>query len=347
MKNEIVANPPVFLHKGDVINKGVNKELDDLKEIKNSGKRLLDKMLQHEIDKTSISSLKISFNNVFGYYLEVRNIHKDKVPENWIRKQTLVNAERYITPELKDYESKILSAQNNISIIENEIYSKLVTTVAEKTLLLQKNAQIISRLDCLLSFSKIANKFNYCKPILNDNCDLKIIKGRHPVIEQQLDSLKNYIPNDIDLNKIDQQIMMITGPNMSGKSALLRQTALIVLMAQIGCYVPAEAVEIGVVDKIFTRVGASDNISMGESTFMVEMNETASILNNLIENSLILLDEIGRGTSTYDGVSIAWAIAEYLHNIQQKQKHYLQLIIMNLNEMSQQFDRIKTYNVSS
>ena len=254
IENEIVANPPVFLHKGDIINKGVNKELDDLKEIKNSGKRLLDKMLQNEIDKTSISSLKISFNNVFGYYLEVRNIHKDKVPENWIRKQTLVNAERYITPELKDYESKILSAQNNISIIENEIYSKLVTTVAEKTLLLQKNAQIISRLDCLLSFSKIANKFNYCKPILNNNCDLKIIKGRHPVIEQQLDSLNSYIPNDIDLNKIDQQIMMITGPNMSGKSALLRQTALIVLMAQIGCYVPAEAVEIGVVDQIFTRV---------------------------------------------------------------------------------------------
>ena len=346
IENEIVANPPVFLHKGDVINKGVNKELDDLKEIKNSGKRLLDKMLQNEIDKTSISSLKISFNNVFGYYLEVRNIHKDKVPENWIRKQTLVNAERYITPELKDYESKILSAQNNISIIENEIYSKLVTTVAKKTRLLQKNAQIISRLDCLLSFSKIANKFNYCKPILNNNCDLKIIKGRHPVIEQQLDSLKNYIPNDIDLNKIDQQIMMITGPNMSGKSALLRQTALIVLMAQIGCYVPAEAVEIGVVDKIFTRVGASDNISMGESTFMVEMNETASILNNLSKNSLILLDEIGRGTSTYDGVSIAWSIAEYIHNHQTQAKTLFATHYHELNDMSVQFERIKNFNVS-
>ena len=346
IENEIVANPPVFLHKGDVINKGVNKELDDLKEIKNSGKRLLDKMLQNEIDKTSISSLKISFNNVFGYYLEVRNIHKDKVPENWIRKQTLVNAERYITPELKDYESKILSAQNNISIIENEIYSKLVTTVAEETLLLQKNAQIISRLDCLLSFSKIANKFNYCKPILNNNCDLKIIKGRHPVIEQQLDSLKNYIPNDIDLNKIDQQIMMITGPNMSGKSALLRQTALIVLMAQIGCYVPAEAVEIGVVDKIFTRVGASDNISMGESTFMVEMNETASILNNLSQNSLILLDEIGRGTSTYDGVSIAWSIAEYIHNHPTQAKTLFATHYHELNDMSAQFERIKNFNVS-
>ena len=346
IENEIVASPPVFLHKGDVINKGVNKELDDLKEIKNSGKRLLDKMLQNEIDKTSISSLKISFNNVFGYYLEVRNIHKDKVPENWIRKQTLVNAERYITPELKDYESKILSAQNNISIIENEIYSKLVTTIAEKTLLLQKNAQIISRLDCLLSFSKIATKFNYCKPILNDNCDLKIIKGRHPVIEQQLDSLKNYIPNDIDLNKIDQQIMMITGPNMSGKSALLRQTALIVLMAQIGCYVPAEAVEIGVVDKIFTRVGASDNISMGESTFMVEMNETASILNNLSQNSLILLDEIGRGTSTYDGVSIAWSIAEYIHNHPTQAKTLFATHYHELNDMSAQFERIKNFNVS-
>ena len=346
IENEIVANPPVFLHKGDVINKGVNKELDDLKEIKNSGKRLLDKMLQNEIDKTSISSLKISFNNVFGYYLEVRNIHKDKVPENWIRKQTLVNAERYITPELKDYESKILSAQNNISIIENEIYSKLVTTVAKKTRLLQKNAQIISRLDCLLSFSKIANKFNYCKPILNNNCDLKIIKGRHPVIEQQLDSLKNYIPNDIDLNKIDQQIMMITGPNMSGKSALLRQTALIVLMAQIGCYVPAEAVEIGVVDKIFTRVGASDNISMGESTFMVEMNETASILNNLSKNSLILLDEIGRGTSTYDGVSIAWSIAEYIHNHPTQAKTLFATHYHELNDMSAQFERIKNFNVS-
>jgi DNA mismatch repair protein MutS len=303
-------------------------------------------MLQNEIDKTSISSLKISFNNVFGYYLEVRNIHKDKVPENWIRKQTLVNAERYITPELKDYESKILSAQNNISIIENDIYSKLVTSVAEKTLLLQKNAQIISRLDCLLSFSKIANKFNYCKPILNNNCDLKIIKGRHPVIEQQLDSLKDYIPNDIDLNKTDQQIMMITGPNMSGKSALLRQTALIVLMAQIGCYVPAEAVEIGVVDKIFTRVGASDNISMGESTFMVEMNETASILNNLSQNSLILLDEIGRGTSTYDGVSIAWSIAEYIHNHPTQAKTLFATHYHELNDMSAQFERIKNFNVS-
>ena len=246
----------------------------------------------------------------------------------------------------RDYESKILSAQNDISIIENKIYSKLVATIAEKTLLLQKNAQIISRLDCLLSFSKIANKFNYCKPILNNNCDLKIIKGRHPVIEQQLDSLKNYIPNDIDLNKIDQQIMMITGPNMSGKSALLRQTALIVLMAQIGSYVPAEAVEIGIVDKIFTRVGASDNISMGESTFMVEMNETASILNNLSQNSLILLDEIGRGTSTYDGVSIAWSIAEYIHNHPTQAKTLFATHYHELNDMSAQFERIKNFNVS-
>ena len=337
---------PVNIKKGNVIKEKYNSELDNLRNLSESGKNYLDEILEREKKLTGISSLKISFNNVFGYYIEVRNIHKDKVPNDWIRKQTLVNAERYITPELKDYESKILSAQNNISIIENEIYSKLVTTVAEKTLLLQKNAQIISRLDCLLSFSKIANKFNYCKPILNDNCDLKIIKGRHPVIEQQLDSLKNYIPNDIDLNKIDQQIMMITGPNMSGKSALLRQTALIVLMAQIGCYVPAEAVEIGVVDKIFTRVGASDNISMGESTFMVEMNETASILNNLSQNSLILLDEIGRGTSTYDGVSIAWSIAEYIHNHPTQAKTLFATHYHELNDMSAQFERIKNFNVS-
>ena len=303
-------------------------------------------MLQDEIEKTSISSLKISFNNVFGYYLEVRNIHKDKVPDTWIRKQTLVNAERYITQELKEYEEKILSAQEKISSIESELYNKLTDYIAKYISTLQKNAHVISRLDCLLSFSKLANRFNYAKPIINNNSDLKIKKGRHPVIEQQLESIKNYIPNDISLDQKQQQLIMITGPNMSGKSAILRQTALIVLMAQIGCYVPAESAEIGLVDKIFTRVGASDNISIGESTFMVEMNETASILNNLSENSLILLDEIGRGTSTYDGISIAWSIAEYLHEHPTKAKTLFATHYHELNEMTNKFLRIKNYNVS-
>ena len=303
-------------------------------------------MLQDEIEKTSISSLKISFNNVFGYYLEVRNIHKDKVPDTWIRKQTLVNAERYITQELKEYEEKILSAQEKISSIESELYNKLTDYIAKYISTLQKNAHVISRLDCLLSFSKLANRFNYAKPIINNNSDLKIKKGRHPVIEQQLESVKNYIPNDISLDQKQQQLIMITGPNMSGKSAILRQTALIVLMAQIGCYVPAESAEIGLVDKIFTRVGASDNISIGESTFMVEMNETASILNNLSENSLILLDEIGRGTSTYDGISIAWSIAEYLHEHPTKAKTLFATHYHELNEMTNKFSRIKNFNVS-
>ena len=346
IENELVDNPPVFLHKGDVIKVGVDSNLDELREIKNSGKKYLDKMLQKEIEKTSISSLKISYNNVFGYYLEVRNIHKDKVPDSWIRKQTLVNAERYITAELKEYEEKILSAQDKISLIESEIFIKLIEAVSLRILSLKKNAYVISNLDCLLSFSKIAERNNYTRPKIDDSTNLKITQGRHPVIEQQLESLKSYVPNDINLNQIDQQLMMITGPNMSGKSALLRQTALIVLMAQIGSYVPAEAAEIGLVDKIFTRVGASDNISMGESTFMVEMNETASILNNLSENSLVLLDEIGRGTSTYDGVSIAWSIAEYIHNHPAKAKTLFATHYHELNEMTNKFERIKNFNVS-
>ena len=346
IENELVDNPPVFLHKGDVIKVGVDSNLDELREIKNSGKKYLDKMLQKEIEKTSISSLKISYNNVFGYYLEVRNIHKDKVPDSWIRKQTLVNAERYITAELKEYEEKILSAQDKISNIESEIFIKLIEAISLKILSLKKNAYVISNLDCLLSFSKIAERNNYTRPKIDDSTNLKITKGRHPVIEQQLESLKSYVPNDINLNQTDQQLMMITGPNMSGKSALLRQTALIVLMAQIGSYVPVEAAEIGLVDKIFTRVGASDNISMGESTFMVEMNETASILNNLSENSLVLLDEIGRGTSTYDGVSIAWSIAEYIHNHPAKAKTLFATHYHELNEMTNKFERIKNFNVS-
>ena len=346
IENEIVNDPPAFLHKLDIIKRGVDSELDELKEIKDSAKNFLEKMRVTESEKTGIRSLKISYNNVFGYYLEVRNIHKDKVPQSWIRKQTLVNAERYITAELKEYESKIMSAQERIGVIEYNIYNKIIDAISEQIIVLKKNANIISFLDCLLSFSKISTKYNYVKPVINNSSKLRIIKGRHPVIEQQLEHLKSYIPNDIILNQENQQLIMITGPNMSGKSAILRQTALIVLMAQIGCFVPAENVEIGIVDKIFTRVGASDNISMGESTFMVEMNETASILNNLSKNSLILLDEIGRGTSTYDGISIAWSIAEYIHQHKTKAKTLFATHYHELNEMTNQFERIKNYNVS-
>ena len=346
IENEIVSDPPAFLHKLDIIKRGVDSELDELKEIKDSAKNFLEKMRVAESEKTGIPSLKISYNNVFGYYLEVRNIHKDKVPQSWIRKQTLVNAERYITAELKEYESKIMSAQERIGVIEYNIYNKIIDEISEQIIVLKKNANIISFLDCLLSFSKISTKYNYVKPVINNSSKLRIIKGRHPVIEQQLENLKSYIPNDIILNQENQQLIMITGPNMSGKSAILRQTALIVLMAQIGCFVPAENVEIGIVDKIFTRVGASDNISMGESTFMVEMNETASILNNLSKNSLILLDEIGRGTSTYDGISIAWSIAEYIHQHNTKAKTLFATHYHELNEMTNQFERIKNYNVS-
>jgi len=346
IEKELIDNPPMLLHKGDVIKGGVNSELDELRLIKRSGKEYLDKILQREIKKTGITSLKISFNNVFGYYLEVRNRFKEQVPEEWIRKQTLVNAERYITEELKEYENKILSAEDKISHLENSLYSDLVATLSEYIEVIQLNAYLVSQLDCLLSFSLVAKKHNYVKPNINEDSSLLIRKGRHPVIEQQLDTGEYYIPNDIFLDREKQQIMMITGPNMSGKSALLRQTALIVLMAQIGSFVPANSAEIGLVDKVFTRVGASDNISMGESTFMVEMNETASILNNLSENSLILLDEIGRGTSTYDGVSIAWAIAEYLHEQPARPKTLFATHYHELNDMKETFSRIKNYNVS-
>ena len=343
---EISDDPPLLIHKGNVIKTGINKELDDLRSIQSSGKDFLNKILNREIKNTGINSLKISFNNVFGYYLEVRNKYKDQVPSNWIRKQTLVNAERYITEELKEYENKILSAEDKIQTIESRLYNDLVLSLTEFIEPIQINANLVSQLDCLLSFSLIAKKNNYCKPQVNNSSKLVIKQGRHPVIEQQLDAGDTYVPNDIFLDRDQQQIMMITGPNMSGKSALLRQTALIVLMSQIGSYVPANSAEIGLVDKIFTRVGASDNISMGESTFMVEMSETASILNNLSENSLILMDEIGRGTSTYDGVSIAWAIAEYLHNHKTKAKTLFATHYHELNEMAKEFSRIKNYNVS-
>ena len=346
IETELSENPPILLNKGNVIKEGVDPELDELRLIQNSGKEFLNNMLEREIKKTGISSLKISFNNVFGYYLEVRNRFKDHVPEDWIRKQTLVSAERYITEELKEYEHKILSAEDKISAIENKLYTELVKSISDYIKSIQLNAYLVSQLDCLLSFSLIAQRYNYVKPSVNNSSSLIIKKGRHPVIERQLEMGASYIPNDIFLDRKMQQIMMITGPNMSGKSALLRQNALIVLMAQIGSFVPAGSAEIGIVDKVFTRVGASDNISMGESTFMVEMNETASILNNLSENSLILLDEIGRGTSTYDGVSIAWAIAEYLHEHPSKPKILFATHYHELNEMTKQFTRIKNYNVS-
>ena len=346
IETEISDDPPLLIYKGNVIKTGFNKELDDLRSIQSSGKDFLNKILDREVKNTGINSLKISFNNVFGYYLEVRNKYKDQVPSNWIRKQTLVNAERYITEELKEYENKILSAEDKIQTIESRLYNDLVLSLTEFIEPIQINANLVSQLDCLLSFSLIAKKNNYCKPQVNNSSKLVIKQGRHPVIEQQLDAGDTYVPNDIFLDRDQQQIMMITGPNMSGKSALLRQTALIVLMSQIGSYVPANSAEIGLVDKIFTRVGASDNISMGESTFMVEMSETASILNNLSENSLILMDEIGRGTSTYDGVSIAWAIAEYLHNHKTKAKTLFATHYHELNEMAKEFSRIKNYNVS-
>ena len=346
IETEISENPPILLHKGGVVNDGVNDELDQLRAIKNSAKDFLDKILEREVSKTGISSLKISFNNVFGYYLEVRNRFKEQVPKDWIRKQTLVSSERYITEELKEYEEKIISAEDKISIIENKLYHELVQGISSSIKPIQLDAYFISQLDCLLSFSSIAKRYNYTKPTVNQTSSLSIKKGRHPVIERQLEKGDSYIPNDIFLDREKQQVMMITGPNMSGKSALLRQTALIVLMTQIGSFVPAKSAEVGLVDKIFTRVGASDNISMGESTFMLEMNETASILNNLSEDSLILLDEIGRGTSTYDGVSIAWAIAEYLHEHSTKAKTLFATHYHELNEMAQRFTRIKNYNVS-
>ena len=326
----LYENAPAVIGKGETIMPGVSSELDELRAISKQGKGFLIEMQKREAEKTGIPSLKIAYNNVFGYYIEVRNTHKDKVPQEWIRKQTLTAAERYITEELKEYETKILGAEQKILEIEISLYNALIVSVSNSINLIQQNAQLIGKIDCLLSFAKVALTNNYCCPTINEGFEIDIKQGRHPVIEQHLPLGENYIPNDVLLNTDKQQIMMITGPNMSGKSALLRQTALIVIMAQMGCYVPAESAVLGITDKVFTRVGASDNISSGESTFMVEMNETASILNNISNRSLILLDEIGRGTSTYDGISIAWAIAEYIHQLQKlKQKHYLQLIIMN------------------
>lgn len=346
LEQEINLEAPMNIAKGSVIKEGVDEELDELRAISTSSKQFLQKMQEEEAEKTGISSLKIAFNNVFGYYFEVRNTYKDKVPETWIRKQTLVNAERYITEELKTYETKILGAQEKIQAIETRLFNDLIYAVSDFVAPIQLNAQIIGEIDCLSSFATSAEANDYTKPKVTEEYDINILEGRHPVIEQLMEPGQEYVSNNIYLDNHKQQVMMITGPNMSGKSALLRQTALICLMAQIGSFVPAKSAEIGVVDKIFTRVGASDNISMGESTFMVEMNETASILNNLSDRSLILLDEIGRGTSTYDGVSIAWAIAEYIHENQHKAKTLFATHYHELNEMQNKFDRIKNFNVS-
>ena len=339
-------HPPGAIAKGNAISSGISIELDELRAIAYSGKEYLEGIEKRESDRTGISSLKISFNNVFGYYIEVRNTHKDKVPDEWIRKQTLVNAERYITEELKEYETKILGAEEKIQKLEAELFEQLVVWIGSYIKQVQQNASLVAQLDCLASFAQLAIENKYVCPTLDDGFELKIVNGRHPVIEKQLPVGTPYIANDVLLNRENQQIIMITGPNMSGKSAILRQTALIVLLAQMGSFVPAESVTMGMVDKIFTRVGASDNISMGESTFMVEMNETASILNNISDRSLVLLDEIGRGTSTYDGISIAWAIAEYLHEHPSKPKTLFATHYHELNEMTDILPRIKNFNVS-
>ena len=347
IEKEIHADPPNMVSKGGVIAGGVCEELDDLRKISFTGKDYLLQMQMREIERTGITSLKIAFNNVFGYYIEVRNTHKDKVPEEWIRKQTLVSAERYITEELKDYEEKILGAEEKIQALETRLYNELVLGIADYISTIQLNAAMIGRLDCLLSFANLAKANNYNCPMINDSDVIDIKQGRHPVIEKQLPIDEKYIANDVYLDNENQQVIIITGPNMAGKSALLRQTALIVLMAQIGSFVPAEEANIGCVDKIFTRVGASDNISLGESTFMVEMNEAASILNNLSSRSLILFDELGRGTSTYDGISIAWSIVEYIHeNTNSRAKTLFATHYHELNEMEKSFSRVKNFNVS-
>lgn len=346
IKETLVEDAPVNMLKGNTIASSFSQELGELRAVAYSGKDYLDKMLERESERTGITSLKIASNNVFGYYIEVRNTHKDKVPEEWVRKQTLVNAERYITEELKEYESKILGAEERILAIEQQLFSELVLFISKFISQVQQNSHLIAQLDCLSGFAVLAKEHQYKRPIINDSFSIEIKNGRHPVIERQLPLGESYIANDLFLDRDSQQIIMITGPNMSGKSAILRQTALIVLLAQIGSFVPAEIAKIGLVDKIFTRVGASDNISMGESTFMVEMNETASILNNISERSLVLLDEIGRGTSTYDGISIAWAISEYLHEHPARAKTLFATHYHELNEMTQTFDRIKNFNVS-
>ena len=346
IKTTLNQDAPVAIAKGNAIANGVHAELDELRNIAFSGKEYLEGIEKRESELTGISSLKISFNNVFGYYIEVRNTHKDKVPAEWIRKQTLVNAERYITEELKEYETKILGAEEKIHQIESQLFEQLVSWIATYIKQVQLNANLIGQLDCLISFAQLAIENDYVCPILDETFELEITNGRHPVIEKQLPVGIPYVPNDVFLDRESQQLIMITGPNMSGKSAILRQTALIVLLAQMGSFVPAEKVRMGIVDKIFTRVGASDNISMGESTFMVEMNETASILNNISDRSLVLLDEIGRGTSTYDGISIAWAIAEFLHENPARPKTLFATHYHELNEMSELLPRINNYNVS-
>ena len=348
IEKELKPDPPALLNKGGYINKGVNSELDELRDIAYSGKDYLMKLQHRESERTGIPSLKVAFNNVFGYYIEVRNTHKDKVPAEWLRKQTLVSAERYITEELKEYEEKILGAEEKIVALENRIYIELVQSLIEYIPPIQINANIIARADCLLSFANVASDYKYIRPNVNNSDAIDIKNGRHPVIERQLSVDEPYIANDVYLDNEKQQILIITGPNMSGKSALLRQTALIVLMAQIGSFVPADSADIGLVDKIFTRVGASDNISQGESTFMVEMNEAANILNNLSDKSLVLFDELGRGTSTYDGISIAWAIVEYMHeNVSARAKTLFATHYHELNEMEKSFKRIKNYNVAT
>ncbi len=347
IEKEINNDPPLLINKGGVIKSGVNAELDELRQIAYSGKDYLLQIQQRESELTGIPSLKIAYNNVFGYYIEVRNVHKDKVPQEWIRKQTLVNAERYITQELKEYEDKILGAEDKILVLETRLYTELVQALSEFIPAIQINANQIARLDCLLSFATSARENNYIRPVIEDNDVLEIHQGRHPVIEKQLPIGEKYIANDVMLDSNTQQVIIITGPNMAGKSALLRQTALITLMAQIGSFVPAESAHIGLVDKIFTRVGASDNISVGESTFMVEMNEAADILNNLSPRSLVLFDELGRGTSTYDGISIAWAIVEHIHeHPRAKARTLFATHYHELNEMEKSFKRIKNYNVS-
>jgi len=348
LEKELEEDAPVQLHKNPTIKDGVNQELDDLRRISTTGKDYLLEIQQREAEKTGISSLKIGFNNVFGYFLEVRNTHKNRVPDDWIRKQTLTAAERYITEELKEYEAKILGAQDKIELLELQLFQEIIQYLFSYIQAIQNNANILAQIDCLLSFAVVSEKHDYCRPTIDDSLLIDIKEARHPVIEAQLPVGESYIPNDIYLNNDDQQIIMITGPNMSGKSAVLRQTALTVLMAQMGCFVPAKSATIGIVDKIFTRVGASDNISSGESTFMVEMNETANIVNNISNRSLILLDEIGRGTSTYDGISIAWSIAEYLHNHPKyTAKTLFATHYHELNELAEKYPRIKNYNIST
>jgi len=347
IEKEINNDPPLLINKGGVIKDGVDTELDELRQIAYSGKDYLLKIQQRESELTGIPSLKIAYNSVFGYYIEVRNVHKDKVPQEWIRKQTLVNAERYITQELKEYEEKILGAEDKILVLETRLYTELVQALSEFIPAIQINANQIARIDCLLSFANVAKENNYIRPVIEDNDVLDIRQGRHPVIEKQLPIGEKYIANDVLLDNATQQIIIITGPNMAGKSALLRQTALIILLAQIGSFVPAESAHVGLVDKIFTRVGASDNISVGESTFMVEMNEASDILNNISSRSLVLFDELGRGTSTYDGISIAWAIVEYIHeHPKAKARTLFATHYHELNEMEKSFKRIKNYNVS-